>query len=468
MKHQCSRRQILHAGLSIGTAAALSGCGGFAWPRSSSAGTNSDTTVLDAAVSYVEQELITPLRLSSGTITRVTEAQVAVRVRVNGREATGRGSVYLSYLWAWRHPSLSHEQQDAFLRQVCDHIAGNLPTLTGGEAAHPTELGLRLHHAVRNEGAAQPASVRLPRLAMILCASPFDAAIHDAVGHALRKSAFALYEDEPALPGADHLFGGRGGDASRAILAAIRPAQRALRGWAVVSPHDEWKKQLKPWAVDRGYRRFKLKLTGTDNDFDVQQTVDVFRAVRQWGVAAPRLVADSNESNPDLESVEDYLTRLQRADAEAFDALSYLEQPTARDLERHAFDWRPVTMRKPVLVDEALTGLEVFDDVLAQGWSGVALKTCKGHSFALVAAAWAHQQGLLMSLQDLTNPGVALIHAATFAAHLPMINDVELNSPQFTPTANEAWLPRLSSLFQPRDGTHRLPAGPIVGLGSTL
>jgi len=75
---------------------------------------------------------------------------------------------------------------------------------------------------------------------------------------------------------------------------------------------------------------------------------------------------------------------------------------------------------------------------------------------------------MCISLQDLTNPGLALIGAALLAAHVPMINGVELNSPQFTPAANAAWLPRLERLFAPTDGMHRLPEVIPPGLGSTM
>jgi hypothetical protein len=61
-----------------------------------------------------------------------------------------------------------------------------------------------------------------------------------------------------------------------------------------------------------------------------------------------------------------------------------------------------------------------------------------------------------------------MIHSAWFAAHVPMLNDVELNSPQFTPAANKAWLPRLAGLFEPTGGTHRLPEKVPVGLGSSM
>jgi hypothetical protein len=51
---------------------------------------------------------------------------------------------------------------------------------------------------------------------------------------------------------------------------------------------------------------------------------------------------------------------------------------------------------------------------------------------------------------------------------LNTINGVELNSPQFTPAANAEWLPRLTGLFEPRNGVHRLPDVEPIGLGSTL
>jgi len=89
---------------------------------------------------------------------------------------------------------------------------------------------------------------------------------------------------------------------------------------------------------------------------------------------------------------------------------------------------------------------------------------------ALCGAKPAHplELGLLLSFQDLTNPGLALIHAALFAAHMPTINGIELNSPQFTPAANKDWLPRFSGLFDPTAGAHRIPERIPSGLGSTL
>lgn len=419
------------------------------------------TTILEAQVDFFHRPFHKPLPLRDGWVTEITEARAAVRARVSGREAVGRGAVYLSDLWAWPDPARSHAERDAALRRTCEEIARRLPALCGSEPAHPLELGLRLHESVCHRE-DDPA---LPVLARAVCASPFDAAIHDAVGQALERSAFALYEEPTPLPSADPLFAD--GNACAAIRRTLRPPCRLFDAWLVVGPSASLDEEVRPWVQARGYRAFKLRIP-IEAGPDVARTVEVYRAVRRFGAQRPRLTVDSNEMHADAAAVQDYLKRLRAADAEAFAALEYLEQPTGRDIRAHRHDWRAVTRLKPVVIDEGLTSFALFEEAQAQGWSGLALKTCKGHSFSLTAAAWARERGLLLTMQDLTNPGLAAIHAALFAAHVPTANGVELNSPQFTPAANAEWLPRLRGLLEPMDGLHRLPEAVPAGLGSAL
>jgi hypothetical protein len=128
-------------------------------------------------------------------------------------------------------------------------------------------------------------------------------------------------------------------------------------------------------------------------------------------------------------------------------------------------DFSAVSARKPVLADECLTSLSLLPEISRLGYAGLALKTCKGHSGLLVAAAWAKAREMPIALQDLTNPGIALIHAAWVGAHLETINGCELNSPQFLPDANTEFARRDPGLFRPEDGVHRLGETPPVGLG---
>ena len=197
MSHRITRRRLLGLAATAAVAAPASRVFALSTRRQPL-----QTTVLDARVRFVPQSFVRPLIISSGKITEITEAQADVRVRVEGREAVGRGSIYLSDLWAWPDPAFTHAQRDAALRSLCLNIARKLAAMCGGEAAHPLELGLLLHESVCREKTP-------PVLARAMCASPFDAAIHDAVGIAMGRSAFDFYREPVPLPTADPHFAGR-------------------------------------------------------------------------------------------------------------------------------------------------------------------------------------------------------------------------------------------------------------------
>jgi len=422
--------------------------------------------VLSARVTFINQTLAQPFVLSSGTISVLTDARAeVVVVDAGGGETVGYGSIYLSDLWAWPDPDLSHAHRDGLLRELCEWISARLAALTGDAASHPLELGLRLHNHVC-ESPIDSVFEGIPALALAMCASPFDAAIHDAVGKALNVCAMRLYDGEPVETSADAWFEQGGACAAISRMLASTPTNQ-FDAWFIVGKGDDLKRDVRPWFKERGYRCFKLKLHGRDVSEDLARTVEMYEAAVSWG-AVPRLSIDTNEACADAAFVLEFLRRLQQTHVEAFIALEYLEQPTARDIAEHPFNWKEVTQLKPVLLDEGLTSLDRLPLCLEQGWSGLALKTCKGHSFALVAAAWAHENGLTLALQDLTNPGWAGVHAALFAAWIPTINGVELNSPQFTPDANLGFLQEWSGIFDVQDGLHHLAKTEPLGLGATI
>jgi L-alanine-DL-glutamate epimerase-like enolase superfamily enzyme len=394
-----------------------------------------DTLILSARVAFIEREFARPLVLSSGSITHVTEARAFVRVRVEGREAEGIGAIYLSDLWGWPDPTLTHTERDSAMRTYTEALAEKLTTLCG-PPDHPLTLGLRLHESVL--GDTSP----LPPLARLICLAPLDAALHDATGQALQKNALDsdLYADFPE------------------IQAVLQPPNPALTAWWIVGATDDLD------TLGAGYRAFKLKLSGKDPAADAARTASVFAAV-----PGARLAADPNCGFENPDAVTAYLDTLEQFSPDAYAVLEYIEQPTARDIAKHAFDWHAIAQRKPAILDEGLTSFADLELAHAQGWSGIAVKTCRGHSFALASAAWAHAHGMQLVMQDLTNPGYAAIHSALLASHLPVTNGIELNAAQFTPAANADWLPHLAPLLAPTDGTHRLPEDVILhGLGSNI
>ena len=285
------------------------------------------TTILEASVAFVPQTLRVPMRLSSGVITEITEAQASVTVEVEGRRGTGRGSIYLSDVWAWPDPAKTHAQRDAAMRALCTQIADNLKERCGNEAAHPTELGLRLHASLQQETDSPVPTV----LARILCGSPFDAALHDAVGIALNRSAFAFYDDPVPLPSADAYFPETG--ACQAIVANPAPAaEKAVRRLAVREQGRHTGRGCRALDTGTGLSLLQIETDGQGQRGDAARTVQVYRGVQALGAVRPRLSVDSNEGNPDATSVQEYLERLQADAPDVFDKLEYLEQPTSRDI----------------------------------------------------------------------------------------------------------------------------------------
>ena len=70
------------------------------------------------------------------------------------------------------------------------------------------------------------------------------------------------------------------------------------------------------------------------------------------------------------------------------------------------------------------------------GWTGVALKTCKTQTGAILSLCWARAHGMALMVQDLTNPMLAQIPHVLLAAHAGTIMGVESNAMQFYPEAS--------------------------------
>jgi hypothetical protein len=97
------------------------------------------------------------------------------------------------------------------------------------------------------------------------------------------------------------------------------------------------------------------------------------------------------------------------------------------------------------------------------GYTGAALKACKGQSQAVLMAAAGQVHKMFLCVQDLTCPGASLIHSAGLAAHVPTVAAIEANARQYVPAANKAWEKRFPGLFVIKDGTVR--TGELTGKG---
>jgi hypothetical protein len=100
------------------------------------------------------------------------------------------------------------------------------------------------------------------------------------------------------------------------------------------------------------------------------------------------------------------------------------------------------------------------------GYTGAALKACKGQSQVLLMGAVAQKHKMFLCVQDLTCPGAALVHSISLAAHVPGVTAAEANAREYVPAANKAWEDRFPGIFKVRDGFMRTADlnGPGLGI----
>jgi hypothetical protein len=105
------------------------------------------------------------------------------------------------------------------------------------------------------------------------------------------------------------------------------------------------------------------------------------------------------------------------------------------------------------VIDESLVDFQSLLLSRELGYSGVALKACKGHSEALLMGAAAQKYNMYLCVQDLTCPGLSFLHSASLSARIPQVAAIEGNARQYCPAANAGWASRYPSMFQVTDGT---------------
>ena len=116
--------------------------------------------------------------------------------------------------------------------------------------------------------------------------------------------------------------------------------------------------------------------------------------------------------------------------------LSYVEQPFPYELEAHRIDVHSVSNRCPLFLDESAHDWRIVRLGRELGWTGVALKTCKTQTGALLSLCWARAHGMQLMVQDLTNPMLAQVTHVLLGLHAPTIAGIETNGMQFYPAAS--------------------------------
>ncbi|MEZ6124292.1 MAG: enolase C-terminal domain-like protein [Planctomycetaceae bacterium] len=222
-------------------------------------------------------------------------------------------------------------------------------------------------------------------------------------------------------------------------------------------PNDNLPVTLSEWIAADNLTHLKIKLAGDNADWDVDRVLAVEKvageAQSKRGCQHWVYSCDFNEKCASADYVIDFLKRVKKGSAAAYDRIQYIEQPTSRDLEAaSAAKMHEVAKLKPVVIDEALVDYEALLKCRELGYSGVALKACKGQTESLLAAAAAQKFGMFLCVQDLSCPGASLMHSCSLAARIPGIAAIEANSRQYCPGPNRRWAKRYPELFNVVDG----------------
>jgi L-alanine-DL-glutamate epimerase-like enolase superfamily enzyme len=424
---------------------------------------------------FIPAAMRLPLKFGPELTTEVTLARVQMRVEDrSGRSALGWGETPIMPQWVWPG-SVPYAERVQALKELHLRLRRAWAQLSEAERGHPLEVGQGFQRQALMELLAEYNGTRrggqepVPWLAGLVCCSAFDIALHDAYGVLHGLPVYATYTEAYLGRDLGSFLQPAEGEAVRfagrypAEFLVLPPPKR-IDAWHLVGgtdplepeeasgsePQDGYPVFLRDWIRRDGLSCLKVKLRGNDAAWDFQRLVRVGRIGAEEGVT--RYSADFNCTVQEPQYVTDILERLAAQEPQTFARILYVEQPFPYDLEAHRIDVTSISALKPLFMDESAHDWRLVRLGRSLGWSGVALKTCKTQSGAILSLCWAKAHGMSLMVQDLTNPALAMIPHALLAAHAGTIAGVETNSCQFYP---EASLPEQAvhpGLYRRRDG----------------
>jgi L-alanine-DL-glutamate epimerase-like enolase superfamily enzyme len=442
-----------------------------------------DIRIDEVRFEYEDYLYRTPIKFGGVALDRVTLLNVECVVRAGaGKTATGFGSMPLGNVWSFPSRVLKYDDTLATMKALIGRIA----RITGDcrETGHPIDLT----HALEPEYVRAAAEVSrelnlaepIPVLCTLVCASPFDAALHDAFGKIHGRSCYHTYGPDFVSHDLGHYLGSefQGERLDQYISREPKPCMPLYHLVGALDPieasdvkapiGDGLPETLPEWIRFNGLTHLKIKLNGDDLGWDVERVVRVDgaaeRTQKERGVANWFYSLDFNERCQNVEYLLEFLRRVKERTPAGFERVQYIEQPTARDLKAHRGNvMHEAAKLRPVVIDESLIDLESLQLAREMGYTGAALKACKGQSQSLLMAAAARKYGLFLCVQDLTCVGASLIHSAGLAAHVPGVAAIEANGRQYCPAANAPWEGRFPGLFRGTDGM--METGVLTGPG---
>lgn len=434
---------------------------------------SSDITIGHISLEFIPVQTRVPLKFGNEVLSSVTCAQACMEVSgVNGQRSLGWGETPLSVQWVWPSELSYKERYDAL---IAFSVSLSKRWAEYDLYGHCIEIG---HHLVMqdlpvalddynrsNRSDCEP----MPWLAALVCASAIDLALHDAYGVLHGRPTYQAYDSEFLNsdlssflePAANKDFSFK--NLYPADFLELNPPKR-IPVWHLVGgldpidqseldgtePNDGYPLHLREWIKRDGLTCLKIKLRGNDLDWDFERLVKIGKVASDCKVA--HLSTDFNCTVTDPDYVNEILDRLKQDHPQTYEKVLYVEQPFPYELEQNLIPVASVSKRKPLFMDESAHDWKQIRLGLELGWTGVALKTCKTQTGALLSLCWAKAHGMKIMVQDLTNPMLAQVPHVLLGAHAGTIMGVESNAMQFYPQASALHAKIHPGIYSRRDG----------------
>ncbi len=437
---------------------------------------------------FINTSMRMPLKFGKETIDEVVVARVKMRVRrVDGRDAEGWADTPMCVTWMWPSTIRCDERNHTIL-EFCRRLATEWSHFDA--EGHPMEIGHAfqenaLPKILDNFNGARTGREPMPWLAALVCCSAFDIALHDAYGMVNDVPVYETYNAnymnrdlstylDPAADSAVSFKGLYPEDFTVTPVPAGIPAWHLVGGKDPLDeseltggePDDGYPVILRDWIRRDGLKCLKVKMVGNDSQWDYARLLRVGKIAIEHGV--DWLTSDFNCTVTDPLYVTSILDKLIADHPRLYGMILYVEQPFPYELEKNLIDVHSVSARKPLFMDESAHDWSKVKLGRTLGWTGVALKTCKTQTGALLSMSWAKAHGMTLMVQDLTNPMLAQIPHCLLAAHAGTIMGVETNGVQFYPEASTPEAAVHPGLYRRRDGCVNISSLEGPGFGYRL
>ena len=413
---------------------------------------------MQAEVKFVPVEMRLPLKFGGETVKSIQISSVTL----NAFGCTGRGETPISVGWAWP-ADLGFKYREDLMCDFCRFIGENLEYTE----EHPMVSGYKF---INNklvpllEEFNRINKCSMPYLAALICLSAFDIALHDAYAISKNVPVYSIYSSKFMPRDLEYFFNDPRFAGKYPCDYFVKDVPETLCVWHLVGgkdlltsdeltgnePDDGYPVTLEEWIKRDGITALKVKLTGVDDAWDYERMVSVGKIALEYNCTA--VSYDFNCMVKDPEYVNRLLDKLAQEYPAISDILVYVEQPFPYDIENNKIDVHSLAERKPLFMDESAHSWQHVKLGHSLGWNGVALKTCKTQTGALLSAIWAKENGMLLMVQDLTNPRNAMMPHVQLAAHIGTICGIECNAPQFYPTASLDFEKVHPGLYERRNG----------------